>query len=191
MTKKFTIISVLYNLMTIIFLISVSEAANRPKISNKNLNRSNQKVSHNLGIGMRFHKEHSNFESLPFSNGDKSYTISYEYHEGIGYWLLGVGFTPDLKEDESVEKIITPQLSLIIKDRIYRAGVGILKSYISDKDKILEDTDIYYQFSLGLSIPMFSKFSIDVSSLYAFEKWGDIKFKFEDVDYSVIINFTF
>ncbi len=140
---------------------------------------------------MRFHKTHSNFEDLPFKEGDKTYTISYEYHEGIGYWLLGVGFTPELEEDESIEKIITPQLSLVFKDRIYRAGVGILKSYVSDEDELVQDTDIYYQFNIGINIPIFSKFSVDVNSLYSFEKWSDIKFKFKDVDYGVTINFTF
>ena len=149
------------------------------------------RIGHQIGVGVVYHKTHSDFETLPFRDGDLTYTMSYEYHEGIGYWLLGIGFTPSVDGNDAIDHIITPELSLVIKDRIYRAGVGILKSYISDKNDEIDNTDIYYRFNLGLNLPISAHFCIDLNGLYVFEKWRDIDFEFGDIEYGMIFNYIF
>ena len=150
-----------------------------------------KRVGHQIGMGMVYHKAHSDFEDLPFRDGDLTYTMSYEYHEGIGYWLLGIGFTPSIDGNSDIDHVITPELSLVIKDRIYRAGIGILKSYISDKNDEIDDTDIYYRFNLGLNLPFSTHFCVDMNALYVFEKWRDIDFEFGDIEYGIIFNYIF
>lgn len=140
---------------------------------------------------MTYHKAHSDFESLPFGDGDLSYGLSYEYHEGIGYWLLGVDLTPSIGDNDLIDHVVTPRLALIIKDRIYRAGVGVLKSYISDKGNLIDDTDVYYQFNFGISVPLASQLCFDINSLYSFEKWRDINFEVSDIEFNVIVNYLF
>lgn len=184
MSKKLLLLNFILFFIISTVMIKSGEAA--PRLT-KTAKKSTKNVAHKIGTGIRFHRDNSAFEGLPFREGDLTYQFYYEYHEGIGYWQIGLGYTPSLDE---VEKVITPQLSLIIKDRIYRAGIGVLKSYISDKDKNFEDTDIYYQFILGLSFPI-KKFSLDLNGLYSFEKWRDFDFDAKDIEYSASISFTF
>ena len=180
--------------LSLIFLISMNITSISHAASIERARRhapSGSRVGHQLGLGMIYHKSHSDFDDLPFRDGDLTYTISYEYHEGIGYWLLGIGLTPSIDDNDDIDHVITPELSLVIKDRIYRAGVGILKSYISDQHDDIDDTDIYYRFNLGFNLPVSTHFCVDMNALYVFEKWRDIDFEFSDIEYGLIFNYIF
>ena len=178
-----------YFLTFIIFSGAIQDASAGSRISPPKKASTSKYVEHRFGFGVQFHRDNAHFEELPLREGDRTYTISYEYHEGIGFWQLGLGITPTLEDYPSIDKIITPKLALILEDRIYRAGVGILKSYISDKNDQFKDSPLYYQFILGLGFPVYNKFSIDVNSLYDFKKWDDIQFDFKDVEYGLTISF--
>jgi hypothetical protein len=102
----------------------------------------------------------------------------YEYHEGIGLWQIGADYVPR-SSDKRFDSIITPCINLILKDRIYRIGLGALKSHVeTDGDSYW--TDIYYQVIAGLGIPLGSRFSFDIYGHYVFKKWD----KFTDSDYA-------
>ncbi len=55
----------------------------------------NSKVNHRLSLGARWHMDHSEFEELPFDDGDIGYLMAYEYHEGLGFWQVGVDYVKD------------------------------------------------------------------------------------------------
>lgn len=148
-------------------------------------------VNHRLAVGLTYHKAHSDFKALPFQDGDLSYGLYYEYHEGIGYWLMGADITPSIQDNAQIDRVITPRLSLIVKDRFYRAGIGVLKSYISDKEDLIDDTDLYYQLSLGLHLPLFNRIGLDLNTLYSLEKWRDIDFEFKDLEFGLMVDYMF
>lgn len=148
-----------------------------------------------FGVGVRSHSLHSVFEELPYDDGDLSYGLAYEYHEGSAYWQLAVDYSTDASRTNTVDTVITPQLNLIFKDRFYRGGLGVLSSYItySGDDPSLKDdwTDVYYQFLLGISIPAGS-LAIDVMAAYPFADWGDLgDFEAGDIEVQGWIKYLF
>lgn len=149
------------------------------------------KTDHVLSVGTRLHMDHSVFESLPFSDDDLTYLVTYEFHEGEGLWQLGLGYTPEPGKDTSVDAVWTPQVNLIFKDRFWRGGIGVLTSYIeSDKDN--QWMDLYWQFIVGIHIPFSWRIGLDVNSYYVFEDWGKIgKFDGRDIEFGVLLNFKF
>ena len=146
-------------------------------------------------IGARYHTTNSTFEDAPFRSGDLTYQAGLEFHEGVGYWQLLLGYTPSVKADPEAEGpeidyIFTPQLNLIIQDRGWLAGAGILSSYIRDETES-EWSSMYWQTMLGYQFRL-QQFTLDVMSLYTFDKWGNISdFRFGDVEFSAMIKRRF
>ncbi len=144
-----------------------------------------------IGLGARSQVKHSVMKDLPFEDGDITYTASYEYHDAAGYWQLMVGYTPDVGDGDVIDYVITPQLNLIIQDKIFLAGTGILGSYISDKETGSDWTDVYWQLMLGLEIPV-GPLSIEAMASYQFDKWGNLSdFEFDDITYGGSLKFYF
>lgn len=180
----------------VVFLIFANLFFSSQDLGAKTLKRLGQSapepaVNHRLAFGVTCHKAHSDFEALPFEDGDLSYGLYYEYHEGIGYWQIGADFTPSIQGAPQINHIVTPRISLIIKDRFYRAGIGVLKSYISDKDDLIADTDLYYQLNFGVHFPVFDRIGMDLNLLYSIEKWRDIDFEFKDLEYGLMVDYMF
>ncbi len=163
-----------------------------------------QGAKSSLSAGGYFHTDHSAFTDLPFGNGDVSYMLAYEYAERLALWQLGVGFAPHvtgIRDADSHEEgvatvgtdlVVTPQLNLIFKDRFFRAGTGILGSYIKDDDGEGEWIGPYWQLLLGLNFELSSSFSIGGNAHYVLKNWDDITdFSFSDIEYSVLMSFRF
>ena len=162
------------------------------------------RATSSIGVGARQHVQHTIYEDYPYSDGDLSYTIAYEYHDAAGYWQLMVGFTPDVGdrtvdddddtgEEEAeplVESIITPQINLLIEDRLWLAGIGILSDYI----ETTEDTDwsdIYWQLMLGLVLPL-GNLELEILAYYPFEDWDAISdFDTDDIEFGASVKFMF
>jgi hypothetical protein len=143
-----------------------------------------------VSAGGRYHARHTTFEELPFDKGDISYTVGYEYHDQAGYWQLLVGYTPEVADGLAVDSVITPQLNLLIKDRAWIAGTGILGSYIETE---LESdwTDVYWQVMLGFELPL-PVFTLEILAYYPFESWSDFdEFDTDDLEYGLSMKFMF
>ena len=54
--------------------------------------------SSSLGLGTRYHVDHSVMTVVPYEN-EFSYGLSYEYREGDAYWQLALQYSPDMKAD--------------------------------------------------------------------------------------------
>jgi hypothetical protein len=159
------------------------------------------KGKHAITAAAKFHVEHSAFTALPFDDGDFGYLLAYEYHEGLGLWQAGVEYVPGPNGDPLVDYVLTPQVSLILQDRIFRAGLGVLWSYVAREsvdaeipsDQIIDGwSSLYWQFNLGLNFPLGERFALGVDSFYVFEKWGALKeFEFCDIEYGASFSFKF
>lgn len=149
--------------------------------------------------GVRWHTLHSEFLELPFNKRDTTYLLGYEYHEGAGFWQLMLGYTPHVSRapedrNEGVDYVITPQINLIIDDRNWLGGVGILSSYIKTD---LEDSemdgwsDIYWQVMLGYSLNL-GNIDVGLMVYYPFEKWSTFSdFKTRDLEFGFTVNYRF
>jgi hypothetical protein len=147
---------------------------------------------HAAALGARVQVEHSVFEELPFGDNDLTYALAYEYHEKIGYWQAAVAFTPDIDGAGSVDYAITPNLNLIFKDKIWRGGIGLLASYLDGGDDGTDWTDAYWQFILGVSVPLAGRLSLDVHSYYVFENWDALdEFDVDDLEFGGWLSFSF
>ncbi len=148
----------------------------------------------NLGIGVRRHVEHSEFDELPFGKRDHSLSVSYEFHESEAYWQLGLSYTPDLSrhegEADAPKDAWTPEINLIAKDRFYHAGVGVASTY-TDHDGG-DWTSIYWQFLMGIRMELTRKISISGYGYYPFRRWSDLpEFSLSDIEYGVRLGFRF
>ena len=143
-----------------------------------------------IGAGVRRHSQHSVFKELPFDDGDLSYGIAYEHHDQNAYWQLAVAYAPQ-PGTNGVDFVVTPQINLIVKDRIWRAGIGVLDSYIEMEDGESDWSDVYFQFLTGIHLPVFGG-QFDILAYYPFGEWGDIgDFDFDDLDYGAWLTFSF
>jgi len=142
-------------------------------------------------VGARYQTDHSVFTDLPFDDGDISYALAYEYDETDALWQLAVSYCPDVTGSNQVDYVITPQISLILRDGIWRAGTGVLMSYIHDEDIGGDWTDLYWQLLAGIQLPFFG-LRIGAEAVYVYESWGDLgDFDSDDLEYNGWLGFEF
>ncbi len=146
-----------------------------------------------LSFQFRQYDTHKEFEDRPFVDGDLGYGLAYEIRDVYGSWQLGALYTPDAGEDNTYDYAVTPFLNLIIKDRIFLAGLGIQKDYLPKTDTTSDDwTPLYWDLMLGLEIPIGRSLALTGMAVYDFERWGDIgKFGFDDVEFAAALTLLF
>ena len=140
---------------------------------------------------MRKHVDHSAFADRPFGDDDISYGVAYEYHEEKACWQLALDYAPDVEGTNGVDYVLTPQLTLIGKDRLWRGGLGVLTSYVSADDD--DDwTGLNWPFLLGIHLGQPRRLGLDLSTYYVFEKWSDIgEFDWDDIEFGGRLSFPF
>lgn len=153
---------------------------------------------HSLNAGGRYHTENTVFTDLPYGNADISYALFYTFAEKYAAIQLGVDFAPDVSgtrdapNTNKTDYVVTPQLNLIIKDRIFRAGVGLLTGYIRDDKGGGDWLDPYWQMMLGLDIPLGKNFSVEGNVYYVLETWDKIAdFRLKEIEYGLWLNYHF
>ena len=143
-----------------------------------------------VAVGGKYHVDHSEFEELPFDDGDPAYGVAFEFHDKPAYWQAAVTYAPDVGGTNLVDSVITPELNLIVKDQSWLAGTGVLSSYVEGKDE-KDWTDLYWQILLGFDIPV-SRASLAIHAYYTFESWGDITdFDTDDLEFGAWLGFSF
>lgn len=146
-----------------------------------------------LSLGGRYHAENSQLPELPYDKGDYSAMAAVQFHEGDAYWQLGVDYAWDGGSlDPNSDYVLTPQAHLMFKDRVFVGGVGILKSYMESKDGESEWSDLYYELTLGVALPVSDRVKLEARAVYPFADWGDLgEFDTSDLDYVATLNFKF
>ncbi len=158
------------------------------------VNAKSSKGVNKLSLGGRYYAEQEDFPEIPFGDGDVAYGVAYEYHESAAAWQLAATYCPDVTGDDAVDYIITPEVNLIVKDGIWRGGIGMLYSYLERDDHAADDDEWvgpYWQLLFGLNIPFFG---MDLKALtyYDFESFNDLdEFELDKLDYGVWVSFSF
>lgn len=143
-----------------------------------------------LSLSGRYHRDQPKFVDYPFGDGDLSYMGAWESHTDIAMLQLGAAYCPSL-ENEAVDFAITPQANLILKDEIFRGGLGVLSTYTKG-DAQDEWTDVYWQFLLGLSFKLPAKVSLDLFAIYPFESWDSLgDFSADGIEFSAGLAWQF
>ena len=73
-----------------------------------------------------------------------------------------------------------------------QGGLGILSTYT--KNSVGKDgwMDLYWQWVLGLNVPLGSRLSIQANAYYVFESWSRLnKFAFDDVEFGGFLTYKF
>jgi len=125
-----------------------------------------------IGFALRQHSEDATIEGHAFGD-DISYCLAYEWEEGGAFWQAALDYAPDVDTTNAVDYVLTPQVNLLFKDKGWRGGVGILKSMVADDETGNDWTDIYFQWILGMHIPVFGM-KFNVTAYYLFEDFGDL-----------------
>lgn len=145
-----------------------------------------------LSVGGRYHQAHSSFADLPYADGDLSYGALYEVREGDSTVQFGCSVTPEFDKRDDIDYAVTPELNLMLIDRVFQGGVGILSSYLSRNEGDSEWMDLYWQILLGLRLELSKSLTLQVSGSYVYEKWGDLgDFDFEDIEGVAYIGYAF
>ena len=153
---------------------------------------------HSLSVGGRYHTENTVFTDLPYGNADISYGLAYTFSEEHVSLKLGADFSPDVSgardapHTNQTDYVITPQANIIVKDRMFRAGIGLLTSYIRDDKGEGDWLDPYWQMMLGLSIPIHQRLSLEGNIYYVLERWEKItEFRLKELEYGLWLNYNF
>lgn len=146
--------------------------------------------THKLAGGARGHASFPGIDNLPLEKGDYSYLLMYEYHESKAFWQFGASYAP-APSDDRFEYIITPQMNLIFKDKIFRLGGGVMTSRVKTANDS-DWTNMLWQICFGLEIPLGSRIGIDIYGYYVYESWKT----FTDSDktgleYSALLSIAF
>jgi len=143
-----------------------------------------------FGAGARRHIQHSMIEDLPYDDGDISYGLVYEHHEGAGMWQVGLNYAPE-PGTNGIDYVLTPQLNLVMRDNAWMGGLGVLGSLVEPEEGDGEWTDIYYQFMTGLEFPL-AGFNIEAFVYYTFDDWAELQdFDTDDLDFGALVTFDF
>lgn len=145
-----------------------------------------------LGVGGRYHQQHSAFTQLPYAEGDLSYGVLYEaLEQDTSVLQIGCSMTPEFQDNDNIDYAVTPELNLLMQDRIFQGGVGIMSSYLSKSVGDSEWMDLYWQLLLGLRMNLSQNVSLQVNGSYVFESWGDLgEFDIADVEGVAYISFA-
>jgi len=144
-----------------------------------------------VSVFAKQHDSRSNFEERPYGKDDLSYGLFIEAFEGVGGWRLGAAYSDDVSGLPGVDTVITPELSLIVVDRIWETGLSILVDYVEANGESGWG-DLYYQTQLGINLPFGDSFQVGAHAYYPMESISDIvDIGFNDLDFAVQIRMLF
>lgn len=143
-----------------------------------------------FGFALRQHSEEATLEEYPFGD-DVSFCLAYEWEENQAFWQVAVDYAPDVDTTNATDYVITPQINLMLKDKGWRGGIGVLKSMVSDKETGNDWTDLYWQWALGMQIPILGM-RFNVEAYYLFESFSDLgDFETGNIEYALWFKYAF
>lgn len=144
-----------------------------------------------LNVSAQYHHVRPDFKDYPYGDGDVSYMLAWETHNEDALIQFGASVCPTFEDNEAIDYAITPEMNLLLKDRVFRGGLGILSTYTKTdtEDKWM---DMYWQFLLGMSFDVAKRLSLDGYAVYPFKDWGDLsEFRGGDVEYRAGLTWHF
>lgn len=142
-------------------------------------------------IGRQYVQREDSFTNRPYGKDDVSYGAYWEVFEGIGGWRLGASYASGLSGPGEADSVITPELTLLGAEGIWESGFSLMIDYI-DYETDTDWSDLYYQFQLGINIPLGKAFQLGANAYFPFSDLGDFKdIDFSELDYGVSLRARF
>lgn len=142
-------------------------------------------------LGRRHADLSESMSDRPYGDGDVSYGVFADLFDGAGAWRLGASFSDDVSGVEGVDQVITPELGLLVVDRIWETGIAVLVDYVeteSDSDW----GDVYFQAHLGLNFQVTSSLSAGIQASYPFDSIDGLSdVDFDALDFAGVVRFSF
>ena len=143
-----------------------------------------------ISFGVRPHVSHPPSTGLPYSEGNMSYLLAYEHDDGKTLWQMGVSYTAQGSSTSLVTSVVTPQLHLILKDKTFWGGIGVMKSYVEADNN--HWTDFYWQMQVGIHLPLTHNLELKMGVYYLFDEWGHIgDFSSDEVELGMSVAYSF
>ena len=143
-----------------------------------------------IGVSVRAHRDQAKFPEYPFGDGDLSYMAAWEVHSDAALFQFGADLCPKFKDNATVDYAASPELNLILKDGVFRAGGGVLSTYEKGDDS--KWMDVYWQFLAGVSFALPAKLSVDVYAIYPFKYLSELSsFAVGGIEYSAGLTYHF
>lgn len=141
-------------------------------------------------LSVRYHRDQPNFPEYPFSDGDLSYMAAWEVSTDAALLQFGADLCPKFKDNDTVDYAVSPELNVIFKDGVFRAGGGMLSTYEKGDDS--QWMDVYWQFLAGLSFALPAKLSVDLYAIYPFKNLDELRdFTGRSIEYSAGLTYHF
>lgn len=144
-----------------------------------------------VAVGKKHVDRSSTMGDRPYGEDDISYGAFLEFFDGLGGWRLGASFSDDLSGAEGVDSVITPEIALMAQDGFWETGLSLLRDYVETPEGS-DWNSIYYQFYLGINIPLGKHLMIGGGAYYPFDGFSELTdFRTGDLDYAVSLRLRF
>jgi len=144
-----------------------------------------------VSVQMKQHEARTDFDERPYGKDDISYGLFLDLFEGIGGWRFGATFSDDLSGLPLVDSVVTPEVTLLVVDRIWETGISLMVDYV-DADGSAEWGDIYFQTQLGINFPLSDRILLGGHVFYPMESITDlVDFGFSDLDMAIQLRIMF
>lgn len=142
-------------------------------------------------IARQYVEREKSYLDRPYSKDDMSYGLYFDVFDGIGGWRVGASYASDLTGVGDAKSVITPELTLLGKEGIWDSGFSVMIDYV-DTEEGTEWGDIYYQFQLGLIIPLGGRLELGASMFFPFTDLGDFRdIGFNELDLGLLVRAKF
>lgn len=137
------------------------------------------------------HDGRDDYAERPYGKDDMSYGVFLDAFEGVGGWRFGASYSGDLTGVEGVDSVITPEICLLVVDRIWETGIAVLIDYV-DVDGEADWNDVYFHAQFGINFPLGNRIQLGAHAFYPMESISDIvDIGFSDLDYGVQLRIMF
>jgi hypothetical protein len=142
-------------------------------------------------IGKRHSDRADTIGDRPYGKDDISYGVFLDLFDGLGGWRLGASFSDDLSGAGEADSVITPEIALMAQDGFWETGISVLRDYVETAETS-EWNSFYYQFFLGINIPLSKSLMIGAAAYYPFDSFSEIRdFSSGDLDFGVSLRLRF
>ncbi len=141
--------------------------------------------------GRQYVLREDSFTDRPYGEDDISYGAYLDMFDGIGGWRIGASYATGLSGPGEADSVITPEITLLGAEGVWESGFSVMMDYIDDETGT-DWSDIYYQFQLGLSIPVGGTFQLGIHGYFPVSDMGDfLDISFSEIDYGVSLRAKF
>ena len=142
------------------------------------------------GIGVRQHAKQPDFPEISFGD-EVSYGLSLSAVDSAGYWQGGLLYTPEISGMEDADYAVTPEINLVLSEKVWRMGVGGAKTYVKSETEG-GWRDFFWQLLVGIGLPGLGAGTLEARAIYIFDDWNNVgDFDTDNIEYAIWMGIPF